>query len=68
VDRRTDAADPLGESPGVSRVAALEDGLDASEHGRGGPGVSHHTAIDFRFDPQVALDAADRIDHDAGHD
>ena len=30
---------PLGEGPGVARVAALQDQLDAAEHRAGGPGV-----------------------------
>ena len=34
VHRRAHAADALSESPGVTRVAALEDDLDPPEHGR----------------------------------
>ena len=39
VDRRADAADALREGPGVARVAALQDDLDAPEHRGRGPGV-----------------------------
>ena len=38
VHHRADAADALGKSPGVARIAALHDELDATELRRGRPG------------------------------
>jgi hypothetical protein len=34
VHRRADTADALGEGPGITWVAALEDDLDTAKHGR----------------------------------
>jgi hypothetical protein len=62
------AADPLRERPSVPWIPALEDDLNPPEHRGGGPGIPHHTTIDFRFDAQVAFDARDGIDNDMAHD
>ena len=35
VHQRTDTADALRECPGVARVAAAQDDLDAADHGAG---------------------------------
>jgi len=60
------AADAFGEGPGIARVTALEDDLQAAPHGAGGYRVSDHVlAVEIHLDPQVALDAADGIDDDA---
>ena len=67
VDRRADAADTLGEEPGVARVAALEDELDAAEHGARAPRLGDFAAVHLRLDPQVSLDPRDRVDGDLGH-
>ena len=39
--RGADAADPLGECPGVAGIAALEDQLDPPKHSRGRPSILH---------------------------
>ena len=67
MDRRADAADPLGERPGVARIASLQNDLDPAKHRRRRPGVLHGSAIDLGFDPEVALDASDGIDDDTSH-
>ena len=68
VHRGAHAADALREGPGVARVAAAQDQLDAAEHGRRRPSLGHGAAVDFRFDAQVTLDPGDRIDNDVRHD
>ena len=61
-----DAAYPLGEGPGVARVAAAQDDLDAAPHRAGGDGVADDiVGIDIHFDAHMAFDARDRIDDDA---
>ena len=61
-----DAADPLGEGPGVARVAALEDDFDAAPHRAGGDRVADDVVlVDVHLDAQMAFDARDRIDDDA---
>ena len=64
--QRAHAADALGEGPGVARVAAAQDDLDAAHHGAGGGGrVMSPCVIGFRLDAQVAFDAGDGVDDDA---
>ena len=63
---RADAADPLGEGPGVARIAVLQDHFDAAPHRAGGDGVADHIVlVDIHFEAQMALDARHRIDDDA---
>ncbi len=66
VDRGAHAADPLREEPGVARVAALENGLDATPHLARRPRVADPPAVDLDVDAQVALDPSDRVDGDSG--
>jgi hypothetical protein len=66
VHQGTDAADTLGEGPGVARVASLQDDLDAAHHGAGTGGLLDHAIVaGFRLDAQMALDAGDGIDYDS---
>jgi hypothetical protein len=62
------AADALGEGPGVARIAAEEDELDAAEHRRGGPGLLDLAAVYLGLDAKVTLDAGHGIDDDVAHD
>ncbi|MPN53719.1 hypothetical protein SDC9_201385 [bioreactor metagenome] len=62
----THTADAFGEGPGVARIAALEDDFQTAPHGAGGHGVADDVlVVEVHFHPQVALDAADRVDDDA---
>ena len=61
-----DAADALGERPGVARIAVLEDDFDAAPHRAGGDGVADHVVVvEIDLDAHMALDARHRIDDDA---
>ena len=61
------AADALGESPSVARIAAAQDDLDAAKHRGRGPRVFDGAAVDFRFDAKMTLDPRDRVDDDVRH-
>ena len=68
VNRRADAADALRYRPGVARIAAEEDQLDAAPHLPGGPRFCHLAAVDLAVHPQMAFDAGDGVDGDSrGH-
>ena len=67
MDRGAHAADPLGESPGIARVAAAQDQLDAAKHRRRRPCLFHGAAVDFRLDAKMAFDPRDGIDNDMRH-
>ncbi len=59
-------ADALGEGPGVPGVAALQDDLDAADHGAGAVGAADGPlGVGLRLDPEVALDPGDRVHHHA---
>ncbi|MPM14565.1 hypothetical protein SDC9_60929 [bioreactor metagenome] len=61
-----DAADPLGEGPGVARVAALQDDLKPAPHRAGRDRVADDAVlVDIHLAAHVALDAGDRVDDDA---
>ncbi len=65
VHQGADAADALREGPGVARVAAPQDDLDAAHHRAGRVGLGDPLSrVDLRLDAQVALDAGDRVDDD----
>ena len=49
------------EQPGVPRVAALEDPLQAAVHLRRAPRVGHDAAEDVDLDPKRAVDAGDGV-------
>ena len=69
VDHRAHAADALREGPGISRVTALQDDLEAAELRAGRPGIHDALVVFLHLDPQVPLDARDRVDDDeAAHD
>ena len=51
-----DAADPLGEGPGVARIAAAQDDLDAAPHRAGRDGVADDIIlVDIHFDAHDGL-------------
>ena len=61
--QRTHAADALGESPGVARVAAAQDDFDAAHHGAGtGSTGNAAIGIGFRLDAQMPFDTGNRVD------
>ena len=61
-----DAANTLGESPCIARVASLQDQFDAPDHGAGTPGTGNLPVIAaFRLDAQMAFDAGDWINYDS---
>ena len=61
-----DAAYPLGEGPGVARVAIAQDHLDAAPHRPRRDGVADDIVlVDVDLDSQMSLDARERIDDDA---
>ncbi len=64
VHQRAHAADALRERPGIARIAALEDDLDAAHHGAGARRPRDHGAVEFRLDAQMPFDPRDRIDDD----
>ena len=60
-----DAADAFDEGPGVARVAALEDDLQAAPHRSRGDGVADDVlVVEVHFDAQVTFDAGDGVDDD----
>jgi hypothetical protein len=67
VNCSTAAAQPLGNSPGAAWVPPTEDRLYASERSAGTPGIGYSGVLHLSFDPEVAFDTSDRIDHDPGH-
>ena len=67
VNRGADAADPLRESPGVARIAAAQNQLDAAKHRRRRPRLLDHAAVDFRLDAKMTFDPRDGIDNDMRH-
>ncbi len=65
--RGADAADALGEDPGVARVASAENQLNAAKHRAGAPGVGDDAILHLDLDAQVALDTGHGINGDACH-
>jgi hypothetical protein len=60
-----DTTDALGPDPGFAGIAVAYDQLDSTEHRAGAPGVRDLFPIHLRFNPQVAFDAAYRVDNQA---
>ncbi len=56
------AADALGDGPGIARVAALENFLQAAHHGACAECVGDDAVFHHRFDAQVAFNASYGID------
>src|SRR6185312_599032 len=61
------AADTLCPDPRLARIAAAEDQLDPAEHGAGAPRVGDAASVHLGLNAEVALNASDRINNDAGH-
>ena len=62
--RRADAANPLTKCPGVARIAAFENYLQAAHHRAGAPGINDFTILNLCFDAKMAFDTSDGINHD----
>ena len=56
-----DAAEPLRVGPGVLRITAFEDHLDAAPHLGRGPGLGDVVAVHFDVNSQMAFDAGDGV-------
>ena len=66
VHGRAHAAGPLGERPGLTRVAPAQDDLDAAHHRSGAVGIRDHVlVVHVGFDAEVALDPSQGVNHDA---
>jgi hypothetical protein len=65
VHRGADAAGTFGEGPGIPRIAALENQLEAADHGARGEGIDDLPVLDFGLDAEMAFDARDGIDNNA---
>ncbi len=64
--QRADAADALGERPGIAGIAPAQDDLDATHHGAGGIRTGDLAAgVGFGLDAQVAFDAGDGVNDNA---
>jgi hypothetical protein len=61
VHQRAHAADALRKGPGIARVSATQDDLNAANHGAGRPRLGNLIAIHLCFDSQMALDSGYRI-------
>ena len=62
-----DAADALGDGPGIARIAADEDLFQAAHHGAGAECVGDDAVFHHCFNAQVAFNASYRIDDNACH-
>src|SRR5208337_1372661 len=66
VNGGANAADAFAESPGVARVAALEDDLQAAPHGAGRHGVADVAGvIEHGLDAEMPFNASNGINNDA---
>ncbi len=63
VDVGTHTAGPLGEQPGIARIAVLEDHFQAAEHRGAAPRIADLAIGHFYFNSQVTFDSGDRIDN-----
>ena len=58
------AADAFAECPGIARIAALQDHLEAAPHGAGRDGVADDAVVvQHGLNPQVAFNSSDGIDY-----
>ena len=62
-----DAANAFGNGPGIARVTALENFLEAANHGAGAESVSDDAVFHDCLNAQVAFNASNGIDDDACH-
>jgi hypothetical protein len=60
-----DPANTLGKHPGIARIAAQHDLLDAPPHLARRPGIGDFSAVNFAIDAQMPLDSGDWIDSDS---
>ena len=67
VHRGADAADALGNGPGVARIAADENLLQSANHGARAECVGNDAVFYHRFNAQVAFNASYGIDDNACH-
>ena len=69
MDRGANTTDALSEKPGITRIAILENDLDAAHHRSGGIGLLDLVAIHLRFNSQVTFDSGDRVNYNSfiGH-
>src|ERR1019366_3004738 len=66
VDGGADAANALGESPGITRIASLEDDFNATPHGSAGQRVVDGVVrAQSGFDAKVPFDAGDWVNYDS---
>ena len=61
MNRGSDPSNALDEQPGIAGIAALQDDLNAPEHGAGRPSVHNFSTIHLRFDSQMSFNPGDRI-------
>ncbi len=62
-----DTADPLCEQPGVPRVPAFDDRLDAAPHRRGRVRLGDPAGVYLHLDAQMTLDPGHRVDNQPAH-
>ena len=67
MNRGAHAAGPLGERPGVARVAPLQDFLEAAHHRARAEGVGYAAVFNDSLYSKMSFDAGDRINYDARH-
>src|ERR1019366_6962296 len=61
-----DVANALGESPGITRIASLEDDFNATPHGSAGQRVVDGVVrAQSGFDAKVPFDAGDWVNYDS---
>ena len=65
--RGANAADALRDGPGIARIAADENLLQAAHHGAGAECVGNDAVLHHRFNAQVAFNASYGINDDACH-
>ena len=63
--QRADATDTLSKGPGVSRVAAFQDGLNTAHHGAGRIGLLDFIAIHLGFNAQMTFYTGDRVNYNS---
>ena len=63
--RGADSTETLREEPRFAGIASLQDGLDAPEHGAGGPRIIYFSAVDLHINSQMAFDSGNWINRDA---
>ena len=62
MNRRSDAADALGEHPGIPGIPAGQQQFDAAKHHSRTPGIRDPAVLNLHLQAQVPFDACYRID------